>query len=106
VTSHCLSIPIMSIPVMSQQASDIWVKRLVCYYRTYDKSLDPLRDNLSPANFVKLYDEAAARWSDEQKANSSLAFAPRNIQAQEIFYDALDAICASLENVAEDDIET
>ena len=82
---------------------NFWVERVVRYTGLYDKTLDPLRENLSPNFFIRYYDEGVAQWAEEGRKNPHIVFPPNDQQAQDIFYCIIDNICGTLDTVREDD---
>ena len=68
-----------------------------------DVALDPLRENLSRHAFVKFYGEESDEWTKEQKTNPRIVFPPGDRQAQEVFYQTIDSICATFTSAKMDD---
>ena len=76
-----------------------WVERCTRYSTLVDESLDPLREGLSRTIFTRLYEEQSALWIEEQRANPHLIFQPGDQLAQAVFFQKIDAICATFDTV-------
>jgi hypothetical protein len=83
--------------------TDIWVERCTRYSALVDMALDPLRESFSGAIFCMLYEEQSMLWIEEQLANPHIVSQPDDQLAQGVFFQNIDAICATFDTVNKTD---
>jgi len=89
---------------MDKDTISIWVERILRYSELYDKTLQPLRDGLTPPNFLAFYNNGADRWAEEERMDPNVLFHPEgDDQVQDTFYRTIDGICATLDTVEKGD---